>query len=160
MKKLFILILLIGNSFAANIERVNKKEQEDANRCMKMIHHNSYASINKLPNNKNELLHNGNLDEALHHNFIADMTDYDYFSMDRSIIISGTIVTESEAKIENTVVANMTFIGDVSKISFKGSCLVNVRFPKETSFFTKLRIRREAKSMRNIEYLDGYDRRY
>lgn len=159
MKKI-ILLLITSISFtamAANIRYLDPNEIKDLDFCSRTLKGMTYNQVNQLENQSVLLDRDGDLNNKLMHNFIYDMFYYDWYAIDRSIITSATLRFSKNAAITNSVVSNMTFVGDVSKINFKGSCLVNVRFPKETSWRTKRKIKREALYYKNLEYKDEYE---
>ena len=159
MKKLLFLIPLLNFQFAmsANIEYLDPDEIKDLDYCSKKVVGISYNKLNKLPNNSILLDRDGDLNNKLMHNFVYDMYYYDHYSINGSVITSATLRFSNSANITNSVVSNMTFVGDVSKINFRGSCLVNVRFPKETSWRIKRKIKKEALYYKNLEYKDEYE---
>ena len=156
MKKLILTILLLNLnlSFAANIKYLDPNEVEDLDYCSRLLLDMSYDEVDERPNHSYLLDRDGELSHKLMHNFIYDMYYYDSYFIDGSVITSATLRYTRSAKIINSVISNMTFVGDVSGIDFSGSCLVNVRFPKETSWSVKRKIRREAIYYKNIEFKD------
>lgn len=155
MLRLLTLGLIILSSTALqarNIYGLDPDEIEDLDFCARMQHRLSYDKLNSLPNYAENLFRGGDLNNRLMHNFIADMNNYRSFSIDNSAIVSATIRHTNSAKITNSTISNMTFVGDVSQIDFTDSCLVNVRFPVETSWWTKRKIKRQARYTKNLEY--------
>lgn len=159
MKNIIFLTLLfcVNLTFAANIKYLDPNEIEDLDYCSKRLMGISYDEVNELHNYSKLLDRDGDLSHKLMHNFVYDMYYYDSYLINGSIVTSATLRFSRSAKIINSVVANMTFVGDVSGIDFSGSCLVNVRFPKDTSFLVKRKIKREALYYKNIEYKDEYE---
>jgi hypothetical protein len=158
MKKLLLLFIAFSTVtvMAADILDLDPNEIEDLEYCSRKLKNMSYQQVNQLENRSELLDRNGNLNNKLMHNFIFDMYYYDWYSIDGSIVTSATLRFSKKAAITNSVVSNMTFVGDVSNINFKGSCLVNVRFPRETSWRTKRKIKREAFYYKNLEFKNEY----
>ncbi|MCO4756171.1 MAG: hypothetical protein KC478_16940 [Bacteriovoracaceae bacterium] len=157
--KLFALLLLAFNpAFGAWIEGLDPDEIKDAEYCTKRLFNLTYKQINSIPNSRSDLYKGVSLDKKMFHNTIEDMYG-DYFSMKGSILISATIRHDGHALIKDSVVSNMTFTGDVSRIDFTGSCLVNVRFPKETSWRTKRKIKKQALYYKHLEYKHEWEPR-
>ncbi len=159
MKKIAILITFITLSFSlysAGIEGLDPNEVQDLNHCTLLKFQMDFDRINQQENAEHRLYSEKQIFGSLMHNFIADRYYHPSLLIYSSIVTSGTLRNIKEGAIKNSVIANMTFVGDVSKIDFSGSCLVNVRFPKETSWSTKRRIKKQALFTKNLEYKDEY----
>lgn len=151
MRLLILLILPIQYGITAGIYGLDPNEIEDAEYCTQRLFKLSYEQIDRIPNSIGDLYKERDLDKKMFHNTIEDMY-YNPFSMKGSILISATIHNPGRSLIKNTVVSNMTFTGDISQLDFTGSCLVNVRFPRETSWSTKRKIKSQATYYKNLEY--------
>ena len=156
-KIIFLITLFSINSFASDIRGLDSDEVKDLDYCSKRLKRISAKKLNSLPNYSENLWYGEDLNYILMHNFIYDMNSFEAYEIDNSAIVSATLRYSKFGKITNSIVSNMTFVGDVSKLDFTGSCLVNVRFPVETSWSVKRKIRKQALYYKNLEYKDELD---
>lgn len=135
---------------AANIGGLSAKQIEDFESCLEK----KGLTFNEI-NNWNNQYYEPPVPRqgfALYHNFIIRLekpAHTFYKNFDRSIITSGLFYAKDQHSFKNSILANVTFVGDFSELDFSGACLVNVRFHK-ASLIQTLRIKRNSEFYKNI----------
>ncbi|MDD0851666.1 hypothetical protein HBN50_01110 [Halobacteriovorax sp. GB3] len=149
------IIFLSFSSHAGGIEGLNKLQKKQATKCLQMLHGISYEQIDRVPNGIREVYSKNKVSRILMHNFIHQI-DYKKAEIVDSAILSGSLIIDgTELSLKNTVVANATLAGDVSKVDFSGACLINVSLPTRTSWWEYFKIRNQVKHSSNIEFDDN-----
>lgn len=136
-------LFLSSNLFASTIDGLNQAQIKDLDICLKKKNL-TFAQINK-PQMTADLL-----TKPIIHNFnrvINEQINYTYYS--ESIIISGLFEINGKHSFKNSIIANVTFIGDYSHLYFEGACLVNVHF-QQGSFGEMIRIKYMSNFTKNI----------
>ena len=139
-----ILSLFLTNSLiAATIEGLNQAQINDLDICLKKKKL-SFSQINKSQSSVDILK------TPIIHNFSRVIDEqFDYTHHSESIIISGLFQVKGKHSFRNSIIANVTFIGDYSQLYFKDACLVNVNF-KQGSFGEMIRIKYMSNYTKNI----------
>lgn len=154
MKKLlsfiFFLLLNFTSSHASEIYGLNSEQINDFNICLKK-RGLSFEQVNQWENN----IYQGTLLNSiypLYHNFNLreyDIESYAENAFNNAIIASGIFYTTGYHSFENSIIANTTFVGDLSKLNLKNACLVNVRF-YHAGVFKLLRIEYQSDYFKNV----------
>lgn len=157
---ILIVFLLTLNVSASSIYGLDEKEKNDATTCLKLLHNLDFEQINRVPNDFRKIYSEKKLERVLLHNFVEELFFEDSL-IENSVIISASLLVNGKAlSFKNTVISNVTLAGDVSNVDFSGACLVNVSLPSKTSFLDYIRIKRQVKFSKNIEFNDDIYKNY
>lgn len=148
---LFIIIFLNLNfSFAREIMGLNSEQKSDFNICL----HKKRLDFNQVNNWENNYYLGTPISYIypLYHNFSLHEIDMDIYgdtAFQDAIITSGIFFVNKAHSFSGSTIANVTFVGDFSKLDFSNACLVNVRF-YNAGFFKILKIKYQAEYFKNI----------
>lgn len=167
-----MLIMLNTKTYARGIEGLDQQQVDDFNLCLNQQGfsfdqvnqwENSAYMISQTPDqtliqdrsnsHSQSPSQNSETDEwPLYHNFkifkeYINLRGEKTFS--NAIIASGIFYVSGEHSFENSIIANTTFVGDLGKLNFKNTCLVNVKF-HNASFLTLLKIKRSSSFYKNV----------
>ena len=157
-----IALTLLGaySAHSSDITGFSEKEKIDATKCIKKVFRTNYEHMNNQPNNLTLVERNSDVSTILMHNFVHAIY-FDYSKIEHSAILSGSLlVGDNVLSLRNSVLANVTLAGDMSKVDFTGACLINVSLPTATTWFEYRKIRQQVRHYENIEFNDDIYKNY
>ncbi len=154
----YLIAVLSAISIQVNAEEVTGPSSGDwkiIQKALKKCQMNySKESLDELPNAYHDFFRNQyNLSGKKIHNFDVTIGEDQEIFLNNAVVLSGAITLSKGAKVHlnNSVIGNITFYGDVSGIDFSGACVVNTDFtnsnlnthlPMNTNYTHNLKLNR------------------